>query len=669
MLLRKIFIFFVLILFSSVFVHAEQNNWLKAARIAGLGLYETMKDVDLENILDNLVQQHVNVIEFDTSLSEYLDDEGFKVQLEFIKKVVKLAHEKGLKVLWYYPTLESITPNGESEPHTMQKDHPDWIQRNFDCRTYNYYYGAKTFWIEEHDESAWLCPHSPYKEFYYNRVKQLAVTGLDGLWFDVPLFNSLVGKWPCTCKYCIQKFETDTGINFPKALNFTNLSFLSWINWRHETIAEFLEGLYDTIQNVNPGMEVIIEVVSIDHLINTREGLDVTFFSPHLNIVWEVDAISYTTSMKDAKVEDWLCMFTAYKYCKGISKTGASWAFSYGFRNDDAQLVMASVLAAQCNPYETRIPEMCTTIGESFRAKMFGWIKTHSDYIFNSVSKVDTAILYSPHTRDLLDGHFNGGFYISEGNPDPSLRWWIDYPEMSLLYCNYLSEYRGWAIMLIKQHIPFDIHALNQVTPEELTFYKTIILPRSACLSKTQRDLLLDFAGQGGTLIVTGQDSGTFDLTGNKLEKSLWQPYMEGTEKHVSYHSGNIFFINELPGKKYIKRLVHEQNPPAHPVLQKYHVHSWVKDQSEVYIQVYEYGDKIICHVVHYGWVRNEDKTPFPQKVILSIPWSSERKIKRILSSSPGTNAFTSIPFKQNDGIIECDIEVIINNLIVIEPE
>jgi hypothetical protein len=659
----------ILILSAPPVVQAEENNWLKTARIAGLGLYETLKDVDLETMLDNLVRQHVNVIECDTSLSDYLDDKGFRRQVEFIKKVTSRAHEKGLKVVWYYPTLESITPAGEKKPTSMQKDHPDWVQRNFDRRTYNYFYGSKVFWVELNDESAWLCPNSPYKEYYYNRVKQLAATGLDGLWFDVPLFNSIAGEWTCTCEYCQEKFKTETGMAFPKALNFKDPSFFRWIVWRHETIADFLAGIQNTIKTIDPEMEVIIEVVSIDHLINTREGLDVTFFNPDLHVVWEVDAISDTTSMKDARVEDWLCMFTAYTYCKGISKTRAHWAFSYGFREDDAQMVMASALAAQCNPYETRIPRMCTTIGENYRGKMFGWIKNNSDYIFQSVSGADTAILYSPHTRDLIDGHRNGGFYISDGRPNPSYRWWLEDPEMSLPRSRYLSEYRGWAIMYIKQHIPFDIHAVNQVTLEELSAYKTVILPGAACLSRAQRDLLLDFAARGGKLIVTGEESGTYNLSGKKLDTGLWHSFTGGTEKADSDTPGNIVFIKDHPGKEFIKRLVREQNPPPHPMLQTEDIQSWIKDQPEIYIQAYELGDKVICHLVHYGWTRNKDKAPFSQTATLSIPRDAKKKIKQIRWSSPETKDFADLPFTQKGNRVECDIEVFINALVVIEPE
>ena len=42
-------------------------------------------------------------------------------------------------------------------------------------------------------ESAWLCPSSPYADYFANRVARLARTALDGLWGDVPLLSDIAG--------------------------------------------------------------------------------------------------------------------------------------------------------------------------------------------------------------------------------------------------------------------------------------------------------------------------------------------------------------------------------------------------------------------------------------------------------------------------------------------
>jgi len=666
----QFYLIFIFLFFSCLQpATADEHNWLHTARLAGLGLHETITETELEEIIDDYVRQGVNVLECDTSLSDYMDDKGFEKQVEFIRKVVQMGHEKGLKVVWYYPTLESVTPDGLIRDSSMQKDHPDWVQMNFDRKTFNYFYGAKAFWVEPMDESAWLCPNSPYRDYYFRRVEKLAGTGLDGIWFDVPLFNSIVGKWPCADSWCINKFEAETGMKFPQKLDFSDPSFRRWLLWRHQTLADFLKEAHIAAKKVNPEIRSIIEVVSTDHLINTREGLDATFFSPDLDIVWEVDAISDTTSMKDAPLMDWLCMFTAYKFCKGISENRASWAFSYGFRDDDAQLVMASVVAAQCNPYETRIPQMCTSVGQDYRTKMYQWLKTYSDAIFTSKSKAQVAILYSPNTRNLIDGHLDGGFYMSKGKPSPAYRWWVKSPEASLLYANYLSEYRGWAIMMIKNFIPFDILSTNQVTKDELQNYRSIILPRAVSLSDKQKNLFLSYVSGGGKLIITGADSGSYDETGNKRELNIWNDFVQSGNRGANYKKGNVFFINNLPGKEYINSKNTGITQNIRLLLEKADVFPLVQGNADVYVQTYQKDNKTILHLLNYGWVENEDRKAVPVTVDLSIPWARGKKVLNVTQSVPGWKIPKTISFSHEDNRLNFQIETRINSLVIIQAD
>ncbi len=665
----KRIIFILLSAWLSAAAFADEPDWLHTARIAGFGLHETIKDVDLDDLLDSFAAQHVNVLECDTSLSDYMDDAGIDYQCAFIKRVVAHAHARGLKVVWYYPTLECVTPDGEIKPHSMQKDHPEWLQRNFDRKTYNYFYGSKAFWVEPHDESAWLCPNTPYRDYYYRRLEKLARTGLDGLWLDVPLFNTIVGEWTCSNDACMQKFKAETGMEFPKEVDFHDLSFRRWIEWRHKTLADFLEGAAETVKRVDPKMRIIVEVVSTDHLINTREGLDPTFFSGNLDIVWEVDAISDTTGMRDANVEDWLCLFTAYRFSRGISRDKSRWAFSYGYANDDAQLVMASVLAAQCNPYETKIPEMCASVGRRFRAKMFGWLEAHSDEIYHSRSTAEIALLYSPQTRDLVDGDLDGGFYMSEAAPSPAYRWWVKAPEMSLLYSDYMAEYRGWALMLVKDHVPFDVFSLNQATADDLAPHRAVVVPRAVCLAPEELRLLLDYAERGGTLIVTGNDSGTFAAIDRQLARSQWQSLAKNGARSVPHGKGTVIFLSELPGKDFTNALYRERNPRVHPVLAQAGIKPWITGRTEVYIQAYQLGKKTICQLVNYGWVSNKDKKAVAAKVRLSLPWPGGREIKSVIYTSPEKSGGSPVRFQQTGGTVQCEVEVLINGLLIIEQK
>jgi len=642
-------------------------DWLRNARIAGLGLHETASDAILQEEIDQLVSQGVSVVEVDSSLSDYLNEADFQTELDFMRRAIDLCHKKGLKVVWYYPSMEVITPEGRTVSRTMKRDHPDWIQKNFDRKTMNSFLGTLAFWVEPNDESSWMCPNSPYREYFYQRVARLAKTGLDGLWLDVPLFNSIVGKWPCADPHCVRKFERETGLSFPTKVDFRDPAFRRWVLWRHETIAEFLKGAHEAGRQVNPDMRTVVEVVSCDHMINTLEGLDSTYFSRDLDIVWEVDAISDTTSMVHASKDDWLTLMMVYKYCQGASERRSRWVFTYGYRDDDAQLTMASALAAQCNPYETRIPQMVTTVGHAYRSRMFHWIEQHNDAIFGSRSASPVAIAYSPASRDFVDGTQAGGFYVSQYPPNPAFRWWVLAPELSVVYADYLAEYRGWAMMLIDRHIPFDIVTVNQIDASTLGQYRSVVLPSACALSNAQRDLLVGYANRGGNLIVTGPKAGTMDETGASRGESLW-PIRSHSGGEPTVHpsgSGRIVCWPDKPGKRWLKAKDVSVRDTALGLLGQAGTKPMVSGDLPIYVQVYEDGKNRYLHLLNYGWVGKQPLVPTTITAPVSMPWT-QGTVGRVVVSEPGLEPRT-IAHSLRSGQLFFQVPVRINALVMVE--
>ena len=92
---------------------------------------------------------------------------------------------------------EFYVKNGEWRFVPVLKDHPDWVQTSIDGKPNKFVGGGGlVFWVDPGEESAWLCPSSPYVDYFNARVALLAKTAIDGLWGDVPLLSDIVGKWP-----------------------------------------------------------------------------------------------------------------------------------------------------------------------------------------------------------------------------------------------------------------------------------------------------------------------------------------------------------------------------------------------------------------------------------------------------------------------------------------
>ena len=96
----------------------------------------------------------------------------------------------------------------------MYKDHPDWVQYDM-AGAANVFYGSVVFWVPPGAESAWMCPNSGYRDYIYARVAQIAATGVDGLWMDVPLLNDIVLQWTDTNPAAVAAFLADTGPGGP----------------------------------------------------------------------------------------------------------------------------------------------------------------------------------------------------------------------------------------------------------------------------------------------------------------------------------------------------------------------------------------------------------------------------------------------------------------------
>src|SRR5262249_30999314 len=154
---------------------------------------EDPHEEELLEIIQKLKAENVTVIEVDTNLSEYLTDEEFEQSIVEASQFNRLVHGAGLRVVWYYPSLEVSTRGGEEGP-SFYKTYPDWVQISVDGEP-NVFYGGVVFWIDPGSESAWLSPNGPWREYYFQRVKRLAQSGADGIWPDVPLYFDVVYDW------------------------------------------------------------------------------------------------------------------------------------------------------------------------------------------------------------------------------------------------------------------------------------------------------------------------------------------------------------------------------------------------------------------------------------------------------------------------------------------
>jgi len=119
------------------------QDWTNYVRIGAYGL----KGGDALEIARRAREDGVFGIEVDNDIEgryeSFLHPEE---KLKAIHDVAEAAHRTGNYAFVYIAGTECITAHGDKVPHTLAKDHPDWLQRNVKGEP-AIFGGGTAFWI------------------------------------------------------------------------------------------------------------------------------------------------------------------------------------------------------------------------------------------------------------------------------------------------------------------------------------------------------------------------------------------------------------------------------------------------------------------------------------------------------------------------------------------
>ncbi|MGB1309667.1 MAG: Ig-like domain-containing protein [Leucothrix sp.] len=653
------------------------DNWAKTAKIGGAAIAVGMSQQEIDTILDTLVAQNVTVVEADSDLSNYLTDAQFELELAFMRQFADASHKRGLRVVWYIPALEVITPNGINIPNTMAKDHPDWVQVGLDGQQ-NVFYGGggQVFWVEQDAESAWMSPSSTgYRNYFFNRIKQMVDTGIDGIWADVPIYADFGNtKWSGFNAEAITKFESDTGYSKPVAEDWDDPSWKRWIHWRHEELARFLKDLTTLTRDINPEFTVIAETLPTDYNGGTIYGLDAGFLKDveGLTEVWEIDTMSNSVGMRNARTDDWISFISALKYARAAAGKKPSWTFTYGVDADDAQQVMSQALIAGNNPYELKVPEMATTVGNAYRTRMFNWSKVNAPYLFETESTATTGILFSSSSRDYVDQFEGLGMFATTDGGSDDL-WWSESFLDSVYERNYLGEHRGVLKVLVNEHIPFNI----LVVPDqaELNQYQTIFMPNIQSISDAEAQRLRLYVQQGGHLIVTGPNPtgmNEFGIERTNYALSDLLGFNKGqalpNAKVHSFGAGQTHYFSAQLGKQYLTdNTASARSTLANKVRSLSSVNVTTDADDRVYVETSQLDQQAVLQFTNFiGLDGNFSVSPTTISVTYTVP--SGESVNNIQLSNPdNANATTSnVNYSQSGSTITFSIPLTQYALVIV---
>ena len=402
-----------------------------------------------------------------------------KTHIDQAHAVADQMHSLGMKVSLYiggtmfYETLYKEIPEAEG-----------WEQR--DQWNQPVTYGDQTF-------RHYACPNEPKYRDYIKRVINVAITELhaDELAFD----NIMLQAEPdsCRCPRCIAAFHDFLRKRYPteeavrRRFGLPNVDWIvpnewgtatqpdgltvlndpvlqEWVRFRCESLANYSNDLSDYVKSLNSNVVVYVNIKGVYSF--NRYWANAVYHPLYAN---HIDVLSFDTGGYEARID---------------AGTGA--------------------LVSQIRSYKVarRINSACDEpMGDELHAALqmaFGLQKPVAGYAGAPwVSGANSS--FTPALE--FYRHYNERYYTGVDNvADVAVL--HNWPSMAYSISATYVPVTLMEQVLIQHKVPFDILFDEQL--DRLSRYSEIILAGQECVSDAQTKLLMQYAQNGGTLLITG---------------------------------------------------------------------------------------------------------------------------------------------------------------------
>lgn len=448
-----------------------------------------------------------------------------------MKELTEAARKHGLKSRIYI--------NVHWFDRRFYEAHRDWAQIKADGSPISDLYG----------EGWSMCVNSPWREFSFKIIEEIVRNyTVDAIFLDGP---AIYGGC-CYCKHCRDLFYRNYGVDIPREPNWENMDWKNFIEFRYESLARYMRDAYNLVKSINSDVAVYLNFSGVTW---PKYGSAV---DPERLVAYEdiVGVECYQFYTRPIEVPIWFPTWTTkYAYsisngkpvCLFLAAGHLPW-YLYHVSDSESKLSIAQGIANGA---------LHTDVGGA-GADIFKIVEDNPQYFVGAEPVADVALLWSRHTGDFYNAR---ELSVSEASAREEITkiagdFHVDWSERFRLKGIpkneaeriYVEEVRGFFEMLLRSHILFDLIGEINLTRENLSKYKAIILPASACLNKHQVSAIRDYVKGGGSLIASyttslynemGEILGDFALSetlpvkysGFTLGPFRWD-YMRLKEKH-----------------------------------------------------------------------------------------------------------------------------------------
>lgn len=504
----RLFLFFIALGLSA------QTNWWEGAplRIIDLGTsfyqpdgYDPAKLAARKAAL-GYNAEHLEIMRMPGGL----DDRGFyfrsklagKENADYLGRYAPEAHKHGLRTFIYF--------NVHWYTLKFAEQHPDWRMTRENGQPLDAVY----------DTGADFCVNTPWREWVFQLLRDLAAYPIDGIFYDGPVYRADT----CYCRFCRDKYRKQYGREMPSKSKRTGKDFAQLMEFQANSLKDFLHDSRVILKGIRPDLALYMnggvrganwatgrfnrELIAEQDLLGSEGG----FISGDLTRVplWKPGLTARLLETQAGGKPTIIFSAAGHK----------PWTFSL-LPAPELRLLYADTIANGAGvwmgitPSEFDEPEMEALTG------MNRFLERNKSYYTKTKSAARVAVVWSEVTANFYAG---AAAQLID----------IDRTAQRTAVGNLDGEFAGITEALLRAHVPFDVIDDVTLEKERLDGYQAIFLPNVACMSDRVAGRLRQYVEAGGNLFADFETS-AFDETGIRRKEPALAPLfgVTGAERIV----------------------------------------------------------------------------------------------------------------------------------------
>ena len=436
--------------------------------------------------------QHIEAFDIsngDTGIAFFETKYALEQKRDLFKDYCKQYKELGGNAIVYF-NVHWLAEN-------LCEARPDWYQRNKDGNKLNAGYGS----------GGTVCVNSPYRDWAFKIIKDLAKYEIKGIFLDGPGFNHK----GCFCESCLSKFEKEYGFRY-SADNLKNRDvFLKMKEFKRKSIIRFLKEAKSALNEINPDAIIFINSPQIGPTANGKNNNETIewqdallaeggFFYSDLRS-WSIWKSAATAKLLETQAQGKPAIVA-------MAGRWGPWSY-YLLPPAEMWITYAQALSNGANIWfgiydANRDDKRMNTVKEINNFAM-----SNANYFSGTESVSKTALVWSFKNADFYQATFDFEDFSGEVNN-------VDSKAKS----DAGKAFNGWYEVLTRSHKLFDVIDDYYLENKDLSKYELIILPNIACIGQKEAVNLGQYVKNGGNIISTF-DTACFDEYGEKRHDNI----------------------------------------------------------------------------------------------------------------------------------------------------